>query len=442
MDEFESVYLQNESVDDPIHSYSMDRLKIGEVFQIRQNHFVFACIHCSKEFHQFTRFTTHVQSHFQAVFQWTNKNSETAAATSAIENDVEWLVSDTSDESNSDGAEVTPHQFECETELHEDEGDVLNETEMEESLESRFKLKHPLIQVKDTDETQKLLPYFSRKYQFKRTHDHQLRCPLCDYMGGNKSAVREHIFTHLDSKLFVCKLCQDEFHRPRHLREHIEHKHCDFTISHEESGRKLKIERMDPMGNLSGSNVIISKKIKLEPHMIRSLEGRSKEDRLRCYICNKSFSKANGIVKHMKVHSQERNHQCFTCGAQFIRSDHLNRHMLCHEEPKFKCDICDLAFRRSDKLLAHRRKHPEPMNFTCENCGLGFMELSSIKTHIGFHCKGKAENKVITTELSITETVEQPTETMEQPAETRTESLAIESHPPEFNSLTKVEGST
>lgn len=58
-----------------------------------------------------------------------------------------------------------------------------------------------------------------------------------------------------------------------------------------------------------------------------------------------------------------------------------------HSEPKFKCDVCDMTFRRSDKMLVHRRKHPETMNYTCENCGLGFMELTSIKTHVNFHCK-------------------------------------------------------
>lgn len=52
-----------------------------------------------------------------------------------------------------------------------------------------------------------------------------------------------------------------------------------------------------------------------------------------------------------------------------------------------------MTFRRSDKMLVHRRKHPETMNYTCENCGLGFMELTSIKTHVNFHCKAKADVK-------------------------------------------------
>lgn len=89
------------------------------------------------------------------------------------------------------------------------------------------------------------------------------------------------------------------------------------------------------------------------------------------------------------VHTQEKNYTCFICGAQFARSDHHKRHLLIHEEPKHKCDVCSMSFRRSDKLLIHRRRHTELMNYTCENCNLGFMDISSIKTHINFHCKAK-----------------------------------------------------
>lgn len=61
-----------------------------------------------------------------------------------------------------------------------------------------------------------------------------------------------------------------------------------------------------------------------------------------------------------------------------------------------------MTFRRSDKMLVHRRKHPETMNYTCENCGLGFMELTSIKTHVNFHCKGRSDIKPTTSDSQMT----------------------------------------
>lgn len=410
MDEFETVYLQNNKFNTQNTLNAAERLKIGEVFQIRQNQFVFVCIHCSKEFHHFARFTVHVQSHFQAVFQWSHMKNEPAETSATSMENEEWLMSDTSNDTSNydnDGNDEPMADFQCETYVHEESNDVFNvsptNSEISQPLEKQFKLKHPLIQIDDNDEARRLLPYFSKKCLYQTTADQRFKCPLCEYIGANKAIVREHIFMHADTKFLVCRLCQEKFYRPRQVREHVESKHCDFTISPARVPKKPKTNCGE---NVRESNSL-SKNIKLDPDLLRSLAERNSDDRLRCYICQKTFSKANGIVKHMKVHSQERSHQCATCGAQFIRSDHLNRHLLCHEPPKFKCDICEVAFRRSDKLLAHRRKHSEPMNFTCEDCGLGFMELSSIKTHLGFHCKGKGESKAATTtttELAIENT--------------------------------------
>lgn len=423
MDDFESVYLHDDFDGNDQKLRPMDRLKIGEVFQIRQNQFAFVCIHCSKEFQVFNRFTAHIQIHYQNVLQWltTNKNETSQAEpTESVdanheEVDVEWLFSDSSNDTQTleNGAENIQQLIQAECGSQSNESEVINENLYEndesQSLETRFKLKHPLIRVNATNESRKLLPYLSKKYQFKRTADHRFKCPTCESLFSSKAGVREHIFTHSESKIFSCKICDKEFSRPRNLREHIEQKHNEVSISMpDKAPKKLKIERIDSFGNVNETNVLISPKIKIDSKTLYSADVNGDKSRSQCYICQKSFSRPNGIVKHMKVHTQEKNYQCFTCGAQFGRSDHLNRHMLIHEDPKFKCDICDLTFRRSDKLLAHRRKHPDTMNYTCESCGLGFMELSSIKTHIGFHCKGRLNPISTTTELSITQPIEDP----------------------------------
>lgn len=417
MDDFESVYLQDEIGSSPKRLCPLDRLKIGEVFQVRRNQFIFVCIHCTQEFQQFNRFTEHVQNHYQSALQWTSSQSESyempmptesAPATSA--ENIEWLFSDSSNgstcEENDDIQEIVG--IECKVNIREDdEPEIVNEDSSEIvepiSLEMRFKLKHPLIRVKDTTETHKLLPYFSKKYSFKRTEDQRFKCPLCDYLAISKANIREHIFSHSEMKIFSCKLCNRDFSRPRNMVIHIEQKHNDVAVlTPERHPKKLKIEQIESIN--PSNNLFISPKEKLNTKLLYSSGVDGDKNRSQCYICMKTFSRPNGIVKHMKTHTQEKNYQCFTCGSQFSRSDHLNRHMLIHEEPKFKCDICDMTFRRSDKMLIHRRKHPETMNYTCENCGLGFMELTSIKTHVNFHCKGRSEVKSFddqTDEMSI-----------------------------------------
>lgn len=411
MDDFESVFLQDDLNNSAKRLCAMDRLKIGEVFQVRHNQFIFVCIHCTQEFQQFQRFTAHVQNHYHNALQWLTPASmdacdgavEMPTMPSANSENVEWLFSDSSnDDSRCEDDDIEPlHEIECKVNIHEDDDELEHpndcsvEVEDSTSVEMRFKLKHPLIHVKDTADTRKFLPYFSKRFSFKRTEDQRFKCPLCDYIAISKANVREHIFTHSEMKIFSCKLCSKDFSRPRNILLHVEQKHSDVTVSTpERASKKLKIEKIDSLdGICSSKNILISPKVKVSNNMMYSLGVNGDKTRSQCYICMKTFSRPNGIVKHMKTHTQEKNYQCFTCGSQFSRSDHLNRHMLIHEEPKFKCDICDMTFRRSDKMLLHRRKHPETMNYTCENCGLGFMELSSIKTHVNFHCKGRIDIK-------------------------------------------------
>ncbi|XP_031621830.1 zinc finger protein 16-like [Contarinia nasturtii] len=413
MDDFESVYLQDEFNNSASTKRlcPMDRLKIGEVFQVRHNQFVFVCIHCTQEFQQFTRFTAHIQNHYHNALQWIAPQSEMndmpidiqPSATVNMEN-VEWLFSDSSNDSVENGEQ--PYvDVECKVNIREGVSDntggdgacEYEDTEMGNddtfdsnvSLETRFKLKHPLIRVKDMTETRELLPYFSKKYSFKRI-DERFQCPLCDYSACSKANIREHIFTHSEVKMFSCKLCNKDFSRPRNIILHIEQKHSDVAVltPDRHQAKRLKIEKIDAIANVNQTNNFsISPKSKFNSKILYSNEVNGDKTRSQCYICMKTFSRPNGIIKHLKTHTQERNYTCFQCGSQFSRSDHLNRHMLIHEDPKFKCDICDMVFRRSDKLLSHRRKHPETMNYTCENCGLGFMELNSVKTHVNFHCK-------------------------------------------------------
>lgn len=403
MDDFESVYLQDELNNSGAARQrlcALDRLKIGEIFQVRQNQFVFSCIHCTQEFQQFARFSDHVQSHYHSALQWlapqmnetpghiSDSLTEMAPAPGMHMENVEWLFSDSSTDStrgeeNQHRQEMDenmpmPENIECKVSIREgDETEIHHDTTMENdepvSLESRFKLKHPLIRVKDTEDARKLLPYFSKKFSFTRTEDQRFKCPLCEYYAISKANVREHIFTHAELKMFACKICDRDFSRPRNIIIHVEQKHSDVAVlTPERSPKKMKLEKIDATVYTGRpSNILISPKMKLNTKMMYSIGVNGDKSRSQCFICMKIFSRPNGIVKHMKTHTQEKNYQCFTCGSQFSRSDHLNRHMLIHEEPKFKCDVCDMTFRRSDKMLVHRRKHPETMNYTCENCGLG-----------------------------------------------------------------------
>lgn len=411
--QFEGVFINDGHHRSEHKLLDMERLKIGEVFQIRHNHFAFACTHCSQEFQSFQRLAAHISTHFNNAMHWmtpsgsmdgTGRAHDHISGQSTDES-VEWLFSDSSDDDLNDRSHESIHQMdvECDVQLHEDYSHTPNyEADNGKHLtESPFKVKHPLMRVKDTAETKRIRPYFTKKFQFERTINQMFKCPFCEYVAPAKSSVREHIFSHTQDRLFVCKICDYDFDRPRELYEHLDEVHKEVSILLPQ--KRIAIEQLDKMGNVRESNILVAPNIKIEPRIsltppnVKSeprFDANGERIRAQCYICNKTFSRPNGYMKHLKVHTQEKNYTCITCGAQFRRSDHLSRHQLIHEAPKFKCDVCEMTFRRSDKLLEHRRKHVETMNFTCENCGLGFMELASIKTHVSFHCKGKLDGLV------------------------------------------------
>lgn len=444
---FESVYV-NDSQNRSEHKLlDMERLKIGEVFQVRQDHFAFVCIHCSQEFQSFHRFTAHIASHYHNAMHWMTPGAighdpMDVRADDPPPNDesVEWLYTDSDNDSvhNNSGNEP-PHlgpSVECDVQLHEDYSHAPASAAYEPTEngtlphESQcFKTKHPLMRVNESPDARRIQPYFTKRHPFERTPDQRLKCPFCEFAGATKATVREHLFGHVGAKMFACKICDAEFGVPRELHDHIEQAHNEVAILWpDRRPKRIAIEQLDSRGNVRESNVLVAPDIRVDPRLLMhsptvktepKYDANGERIRSQCYICHKTFSRPNGFMKHLKVHTEEKNYQCITCGAQFRRSDHLSRHQLIHEAPKFKCDVCDMTFRRSDKLLEHRRKHAETMNFTCENCGLGFMELASIKTHVSFHCKGKADepsasgipaasSTITTTELAIGQPLHEP----------------------------------
>lgn len=335
MDDFESVYLQDEFNSNEKRLCALDRLKIGEIFQVRHNQFVFVCIHCSQEFQQFARFTAHIQNHYHNALQWIapeveNQNvpSEMLPTPSMNMENVEWLFSDSSENESTCGDDDDDDNqpvddVDCKDGIRDDDSESVHDTSLENddtnSLESRFKLRHPLIRVKDTSDTRKLMPYFSKKFSFKRTQDHRFKCPICDYLALSKANIREHIFTHAEMKMFACKLCNKDFTRPRNTAIHIEQKHSDVAVlTPDRPPKKLKIEKIDGIGNSQSTNIIISPKVKLNTKMMYSMSVNGDKTRSQCFICMKTFSRPNGIVKHMKTHTQVNDCKIMTKQCQFV----------------------------------------------------------------------------------------------------------------------------
>lgn len=62
----ESDYSLTNSLNQPVQG---NRVKMGEVFQLPNERYALACIHCTEEFEFFSEFTLHVQDHLQHFLQ-------------------------------------------------------------------------------------------------------------------------------------------------------------------------------------------------------------------------------------------------------------------------------------------------------------------------------------------------------------------------------------
>ena len=121
----------------------------------------------------------------------------------------------------------------------------------------------------------------------------------------------------------------------------------------------------------------------------RSLETKQnipRNKRHTCCMCNKSFTCAAHLNRHVITHRVEKPYTCSTCGKNFTEAENLRRHMRIHTgERPHTCSTCGKSFTTTGDLKKHMRIHTGEKPYLCSTCGKRFTEAGNLKAHMRIH---------------------------------------------------------
>lgn len=293
MDRIESIFLPSYPVS--IDSNRLNRIKLGEIFQIRQNNYIFVCTHCSQELHQFTDFTSHIDQHLRSVFENQIKNEEfelsaddEKLSTSAIDFDV-----NIKDESNS--TEMVYYQVDSDHSTNERQTiDESSETVPENKIRNKS--------IRDNS-TYGFIPgkhYIQIGKQF--------HCLTCNRL--IKKRIKQHLLLHVKTE-FSCPECSKTFSQVKYVCQHLKHVH-------------KKKYTYDKVRLLQKNNEVDMDYAALKSVRKRHRGYQKVGKKIMCLICNCEIT--GQIREHMLTHSKKII-SCPLCEKLFTNVRYVRNHL-------------------------------------------------------------------------------------------------------------------
>lgn len=298
----------------------MNRVKLGEVFQIAGEKYEFICVHCSKEFGIFAEFTFHVQQHFINAFKdlrgcaefFEKENDAIIKSEIDIENVVEALDND--------------NRSEDDTSYYMDKN---NYTDYDSDPVKDERLKEP---VKKKENRVRFIEGKDYKRDGNIYH-----CLYCSRIIKNKK-LREHLVTHTNKKNKRCPICDKKFTLLCYVKKHL-------LVVHK---RKYSID------------------------MIREAQNYELNDKqseyFECHICKKTMTgetmseMRNSLKCHLRTAHQSENclydgnlYECLICNRGFKKKHILSEHLLIHKytEKNKRCPLCDMKYQQTRYVQKH-----------------------------------------------------------------------------------------
>ena len=246
------------------------------------------------------------------------------------------------------------------------------------------------------------------------------KCDKCSKSFTTQEAIEAHEkMIHIRERPFKCDICNKAFTFEDYLVNHIQMIHtfkcdqCEKTFLSSIGLDNHKLKKHMPIDDVKISfpcaqcDKRFSKASEVTKH-VKEIHQKIKE--FPCKKCEKSFVQFSELKQHFeKVHVQARDHVCKDCGKTFHSEKVLKVHVetvhqitspfKCHHCDKifsksvnldchvraahpFKCNLCDKSFGSQINLRFHvRNVHEKAKVFPCEMCDKSFTEMNKLKLH-------------------------------------------------------------
>ena len=203
---------------------------------------------------------------------------------------------------------------------------------------------------------------------------HAYHCDICYKQFSYGHSLKRHVeLVHDKKPKFTCEICGESFLYSPKLTRHIAEIHEGITfISKANEVNKCK----ECGGKIKGS---------LISHMwvVHGIDNSKNRKLLQCDLCGQRVNSEINLISHKNKHTGERSFKCDVCGAAFKQPSTLRKHMKLHTGKKeFKCQYCNREFARKTYVQQHERLHTGEKPFGCHLCDKSFAQKTSLNVHL------------------------------------------------------------
>lgn len=324
----------------------LQKIKIGEIFQLKDSTMSMSCVNCLQEFQYFTEFSLHIQEHYMrgeiAQPHEIKEEAEFQSAEAEMHQNSKYIDADTAADADSDmpdDIEELP-ELKCEVidndEFDNFELDGWSDDEFDPNSHSIF---DPDASAADAAIENKLL-HFIEGTDYERVNN-KYKCLTCDHENAKWKFMKEHLLIHSSPREVKCPLCSKLFATVSYVR-----KHCNRTHNVSISSSKIKEAQSTTMANAYDRPMPLQSLAK--PKEVKTIyregvEYKKTNEKFECLTCHRQMAKLDHMKEHLLTHTSEKNVYCPFCARAFITESYVRKHVNRTHKMKITTDEIKMA---------------------------------------------------------------------------------------------------